>query len=200
MAWLNLKPSDKVLVMMSGGLESSVAAQRVLAETDAELLAVNINGPHWWHQHEQDALEKISSYLRTHRDFELLRFKNEWPCSPSICHLVHFTAGTVIRHYQDITHWVRTAKFDGERHEQRRPHSQGILDHTLFWEPENRSLACTIFDPFDHMKKEEVMVMAEWFVLRNFVSCHHGGNCGECVKCKEKENGFAALTLDQQHR
>jgi len=197
MVWLNLKPSDKVLVMMSGGLESSVAAQRVLAETDAELLAVNINGPHWWHDHEQVALTKIVDYLRMHRDFGLLKFKNEWPCNPSICHLVHFIAGTVIRDFQDITHWVRTAKFDGERHERRRPHSQGIFNHTLFWESENRSLPCTIFDPFDHMKKEQVMSMAERFVLRNSVSCHRDGDCGECSKCKERENGFAALAFDQ---
>ena len=196
MSWLGLKSTDKVLVMMSGGLESSVAAQRVLTETDAELFAVNIHGPHPWHQHERRALAHIIPYLQKFRDFKFSTFACDWPANPSICHLVHFVAGTFIRDNQEITHWVRTAKFAGEdRHVRRKLHSTAIFRDVLYWEADNTEIDCTVIDPFDGLWKHEIMNMAGDFILINFASCHGSpnGHCGTCPKCREREAGLVAL-------
>jgi 7-cyano-7-deazaguanine synthase in queuosine biosynthesis len=190
-SWLGIEDDKTVLVMLSGGLDSAVAAEKILRETGARLVLAHVKGPHHWAVEHYNAAHKILTHLerinRGHLKF--MQFENNWPINPSISFLYHFVASQIMRNEShNVDMWVHTAQYIENQHRDRRPYSRKIYEAGSWKDWRKTELPKPILYPFEGVDKNTIWNMASEFVKENSVSCCVLVNdepCGECPKCLE---------------
>ena len=199
--WCNLEPNDVALVMFSGGLESSVAAEKVMRETDATLILAHILGPHYWADAQYQGAQKIKEYLNTIAPVNMLVFENTWPLNPGLSFLYHFIAAQICRTPRlGITTWIKTEYWVDERAVMRKKYCEQIFKSALWSDINGYNDNFILRQPFGGKDKQYVISQASAFVRENLWTCVKpikGEQCGTCDHCQDYASNLDAWRWQQ---
>ena len=188
----------RTLLLLSGGLDSTTAAVKLLRETDHDLHLHFIDFRTVYHRHraEAQAVSKLLPHLRKIREFEFSSTLQDYSKlgSPTDLHMYSFTAAQVTRMHRapKIDH-VATGLMKGDRDvawEHRRAVANAIFDACLAdIEPAERPV--WLFPCLDLSKSEEIAILGPelyrltWSCRRPIEVGESYARCGACGTCRQ---------------
>lgn len=199
---MTLQPTNSILVMWSGGIDSTYILAKLLKETDKKVFAhhIYLRNVEDRQTKEAEAIEKLIVKLRAIRKFNFTRNIIDDSAMPTMVYdmaRVCFEAGAVSKAFY---HWIKPFAIDEwtigtnkeEGHWQERWDIIAGATRAAEWTPGRKDFIRFQLQPMVS-KREEMEYLESLGLLKDCWFCRvpkEGQSCGQCKTCLEVKDSL----------